>query len=680
MNVYKKQTTSHFYQERRQIELLIGGTGEPDKTCRGRRARSTCLPEREPVMVKREGAEAHSTEGKGPKSVMGESSPLTAYLNDFQRRIRESNDSKQTMQGLKTLWEASARGRKVQRLWRLMGDINLWVAAYEKLAGNRGSMTKGGVSNSKNGTIDGTSMKTIEELRRLVTRQTYKPGLGRRVSIRKPQGGQRNLPIPEFRDRMVQEMTRTLMEIVYEPRFSQYSHGFRPNRSQHTCLRQVRRDFSGTKWFIEGDISECFDKIKHSRVRKCLERAIDDKKFVNFVIDTMKSKMLMPDKTVTPICPSLGCPQGGISSPIISNIVLGELDKGMHRIIKKLNKGKVRKKNKEYNKLYEQMRQKPEQKHRLLGKLPRKVGARDQMDSTFVRVSYTRYAHDFLIGVIGSRALAQRIKDTISRILRDRIGLELNAHKTQITRAKNNKVAFLGYLIGQFPSRAYTYFRKYGGRIKKVTSHREGNLMLKVDRKRVVNQLAAKGFCHGGGFPLPNFRYLSHPESYTIAQVNYTLRGLCNYYKLSEGLRPFINRINYIMRYSTAKLFAAKFRKKSITSIFKVAGKSLSKPIKPKPLKRVVSPLVFGTRGAKISRKQKGILGSTDQKSMHDAKEAGSQTELKSVGIVFSEYKLIPKPDLKPLPRSWKPWVSFSKKESHLVYPLAPLGGLSLRG
>ena len=132
------------------------------------------------------------------------------------------------------------------------------------------------------------------------------------------------LGIPSFTDKLIQDAIRQILESIYEPIFSVFSHGFRPNRSCHTALQQASKYFRGTKWFIEGDIKGCFDNIDHNVLLSLISKKIKDSKFVNLIGKFLKAGYIENweyHKTYS------GTPQGGILSPILANIYLHELDK-----------------------------------------------------------------------------------------------------------------------------------------------------------------------------------------------------------------------------------------------------------------------------------------------------------------------------------------------------------------
>lgn len=140
-------------------------------------------------------------------------------------------------------------------------------------------------------------------------------------------------------------------------------------------------------------------------------------------------------------------------------------------------------------------------------------------------------------------------------------------------------IPFLGYLIQKSPKQKYSYSRVFRDRLKRGSVIRGGQVYLKADLQKVRKRLCEKGFCTQNGFPIPNFAYLSETQYRSLIKVSYIMRGLASYYKLARNYRDFMSRINYILRYSSAKMFAAKFRLPSIARVFAKAGKDLSRPI-----------------------------------------------------------------------------------------------------
>ncbi|MGX5576571.1 reverse transcriptase domain-containing protein, partial [Bacillus toyonensis] len=204
---------------------------------------------------------------------------------------------------------------KYERLYRNLYNKEFFLLAYARLASKEGNMTKG-IDDS---TIDGMSMKKIEKLIELLKSEKYQPKPVRRVYIPKANGKMRPLGIPSFEDKLIQEIVRMILEAIYEGIFSNLSHGFRPKRSCHTALQQIKSTFGGTRWFIEGDICSFFDNIHHHTLVTLLRKRIQDEKFIRLIWKFLRAGYMEEwqfYKTYS------GTPQGGIISPILSNIYL----------------------------------------------------------------------------------------------------------------------------------------------------------------------------------------------------------------------------------------------------------------------------------------------------------------------------------------------------------------------
>lgn len=203
--------------------------------------------------------------------------------------------------------------------------------AYKNLYANQGAATKG----TDNDTADSFCQEYIDKIITELSNGTYEPKPVRRTYRKKKNGKQRPLGIPSFRDKIVQDIIRMYLEAIYEPVFSDRSHGFRPGRSCHTALTQINKGFNGIKWFIEGDIKGCFDNIDHSVLLSILTRKIKDSKFINIIRKFLKAGYMEDWKYHVTYS---GTPQGGILSPILANIYLNELDMKIEEMKKEFDK------------------------------------------------------------------------------------------------------------------------------------------------------------------------------------------------------------------------------------------------------------------------------------------------------------------------------------------------------
>lgn len=233
------------------------------------------------------------------------------------------------------------RDYKFERLYRNLFNKEFYILAYARLAPKVGNMTKG----TSEVTIDGFSMKRIENLISQMRNEKYQPNPVRRVYIPKSNGKKRPLGIPTFEDKLVQEVIRMILEAIYDKTFSKSSHGFRPNKSCHTALAEIQVKFTGAKWFVEGDISSFFDNINHHILIKLLYKKIKDERFIRLIWKFLRAGYLEEWKYHKTFS---GSPQGGIISPLLSNIYLNQLDKYMKEYKQKFDKGTARKKNPKY--------------------------------------------------------------------------------------------------------------------------------------------------------------------------------------------------------------------------------------------------------------------------------------------------------------------------------------------
>lgn len=232
----------------------------------------------------------------------------------------------------KVLIELSKQARnkdyQFDRLYRILCNPNMYTRAYSNIYSNNGSATCGVDSE----TADGFSESKINQIIEILKNESYQPKPVRREYISKKNGKQRPLGIPIFSDRLIQEVCRMIMEAIYEPTFSDNSHGFRPNKSCHTALKQIKNTFRGANWFIEGDIKGCFDNINHQILIDILRKRIKDERFIRLIWKFLKSGYMenwIFHNTFS------GTPQGGIISPILANIYMNEFDTYIEDIIKK---------------------------------------------------------------------------------------------------------------------------------------------------------------------------------------------------------------------------------------------------------------------------------------------------------------------------------------------------------
>src|SRR6516164_11672428 len=251
---------------------------------------------------------------------------------------------------LGVLRERGRKGLPLTQLYRQMCNRDLYLTAYGNIYSNQGAMTPGATEE----TADGMSEDKIDQIIGLMRHERYRFSPARRVYIPKRNGKLRPLGLPSWSDKLVGEVVRLLLEAYYEPQFSDRSHGFRKRRGCHTALREIQRTWTGTTWFIEADISDCFGSLDHSIMVRILAEKIQDNRFLRLIGNMLKAGYLEDWEYHDTLS---GCPQGGVVSPILSNIYLDKLDKFVEReLIPEYTRGKVRVHNPQYRRLNDRRR------------------------------------------------------------------------------------------------------------------------------------------------------------------------------------------------------------------------------------------------------------------------------------------------------------------------------------
>jgi len=216
--------------------------------------------------------------------------------------------------------ERGRRGLPLEDVYRQLFNPLLFLRAYGRIARNAGALTPGSTAE----TVDGMSLEKIRAIIALLRQERYRWRPVRRTFIaKKGTLKKRPLGLPTWSDKLLQEVVRSILEAYYEPQFSSRSHGFRPNRGCHTALTEVRQHGTGTRWFIEGDIAQCFDRLDHQVLLAILRERIHDNRFLRLIVQLLKAGYLEDwrfNRTLS------GTPQGGVVRPILANVYLERLE------------------------------------------------------------------------------------------------------------------------------------------------------------------------------------------------------------------------------------------------------------------------------------------------------------------------------------------------------------------
>lgn len=455
---------------------------------------------------------------------------------------------------LGVLRERGGRGLPLNELYRQLFNPQLYLLAYGRIYANHGAMTPGATQE----TVDGMSLRRIERIIDAMRHERYRFRPVRRVHIPKRNGKTRPLGLPTWSDKLVGEVVRLLLEAYYEPTFSDRSHGFRPGRGCHTALREVADTWTGTAWFVEGDIADCFGSLDHDIMIGILAEKFHDNRFLRLVRNMLTAGYLQDWKWGATLS---GAPQGGVASPILSNIYLHRLDSFVEKVlIPDYTRGDRRARNPAYIRMQTRLatarRRGDRAEARKLRQQMRSLPSSDPNDPGYRRLRYARYADDHLLGFAGPKHEAEKIKQRLTKFLREDLKLELSADKTLITHARTGAARFLGYEITVQHNDSKTTRRR-----RTVN----GQVALRVPLDVVKTKCAP--YLHRGK-PATQTALHNGSDYDIVATFGATYRGIVQYYLLAGDVFR-LHRLRWVMQASLLKTLAGKHR----STVTKMAAK-----------------------------------------------------------------------------------------------------------
>jgi group II intron reverse transcriptase/maturase len=500
---------------------------------------------------------------------------------------------------LNIIQDRGKRKLPLDDVYRQMFNPDMYLRSYAKLYKNQGAMTPGTTEE----TVDGMSQDKIANIIEAIRFERWQWKPVRRVEIPKRKGGKRPLGMPSWSDKVVQDVIRSILEAYYEPQFSDYSHGFRPNRGCLTALSEIHNVWIGTKWFIEGDIKGCFDNIDHHILMNILRENILDNRFLRLIEGALNAGYC-EEWTYHPSLS--GSPQGGIVSPILSNIYMDRLDKYVEEtLIPIYTRGHRRKGHPHYKRIgdmvdyYRKKGQldKAEDLRREMQQYP----SQDPKDPDYRRLRYIRYADDFLLGLAGPMMEAKDIKDRISMFLGTELKLTLSAEKTLITHAHTERARFLGYEIGIMAAPT-----KFDERRKRSVNGKVGMYIpedvIRTKRERYLRD----------GKPIHRPELLNDSEFDIIVRYQSEYRGLVNYYGLAQNLGS-LGYLGFTMATSLLKTLAAKNQTRLMTEVKRLKSTTPTSEGPRKCLKLIIpregkKPLIAIFGGISLKRLKNPVI------------------------------------------------------------------------
>jgi group II intron reverse transcriptase/maturase len=500
---------------------------------------------------------------------------------------------------LGVLRERGRRGLPLERLYRQLFNPRLYLVAYKRLYANKGAMTPGVTGE----TVDGMSLAKIGRIIATVRAERWRWRPVKRVHIPKRNGKRRALGLPTWSDKLLAEVVRMLLDAYYDPQFSDHAHGFRPGRGCHTALSEVVEVWKGTHWFIEGDIAQCFDSLDRQVMLKTLGEKIHDGRFLRLVEGMLSAGYL---EQWTWGATLSGVPQGGVASPILSNIYLDRLDQFVETQLLPLhNRGKRRTANPAYERVRAAMRNAERRGDRAAAKALRRqlrtLPSVDPRDPGYRRLRYVRYADDILLGFSGPKAQAVEIKQTLGRFLREELKLELSEDKTLVTHARTGRARFLGYdIVTQHADHKITQgARAINGRVG-----------LRVPQEAIARRCA---LYMRRGKPWHRPQMLSDEDYSIIAKYQAEFRGVVQYYLLAADVCK-LDRLRWVMQTSLLKTLAGKHHS-SVSKMVRRYKTTIDTPEGPRVCFQVTverregkRPLVARFGGIPLRRQTKAVL------------------------------------------------------------------------
>jgi group II intron reverse transcriptase/maturase len=452
------------------------------------------------------------------------------------------------------------------------------ILAYELIKSKQGNTTRG----INHTTLDGIDLDWIDRISKQIQAGKFKFKPVRRTYI--PKTGKPNekrpLGIANPPEKVVQKALQLILEAIYEPLFADYSHGFRPNRSCHTALKSCYAKLNGIKWVIEGGIAKCFDKIPHNKLMSILGRKIKCQKTIALLNSALKAGFIelggIAQRQLE------GTPQGSVLSPLLCNIYMNELDLFMQDLIDSFNRGKVRQRNPVYRKLSHLIR-----KASLSGDIQLLKSLRlerwntlagNPIDPNFRRCIYIRYADDFIIGTIGSKAETLIILEKVRTFLRNDLGLDLNMDKTHVIHFRKNPVPFLGAIMKGYGHLKGTYIIQITHSGSRRHLAQALPVRLEAPIKKIFDRLVTGGFFRKVNSiykPIRVGRLFNLDMPDILKNFNNVIRGYMNYYTFADN-RSSLGMIMHGLKWSCALTLRSKFKLNTTAAVFKKFGKYLT--------------------------------------------------------------------------------------------------------
>lgn len=442
------------------------------------------------------------------------------------------------------------------------------------------------------------TLSGLQALSKELSSERYKCIPVRRLYVDKPQGGKKPLGVPSTRDKIVQKALQMLIQPVFECRFSDHSHGFRPNRSCHTALNAIRTHGNRTTWFIKLDLVKAFDKVHHELLIEEMKKRITDQQIIDLICKILKVGYINPHDLVDSKLEMVeGTPQGSVLSPLFANIMLDRFDRWVEiNLLTKFNTPRKDSINSEYAKAVNQhlgtewndvlkviKLHAPDvnrKKIRLALREVRKQQATQNKikyyadDSSHRKLFYVRYADDMLLGLRGPKSDALTILKEIEIAVDKELNMQIHPEKSRIEHHSDG-VLFLGYrLLGNYDSKLNF------GEVQRQVSNR---IKFSVPTKKLLRKYMNKGYLQiakkGKNIKYVGRRvdkWISLPNDFEVVKkFNAVMRGIANYYCGTE-YPSALYELWELLRRSLALTLAHRHKKRTAKAGLQKWGRDLT--------------------------------------------------------------------------------------------------------
>lgn len=460
------------------------------------------------------------------------------------------------------------------KLIHIVADPEVLILAYEAVKSNPGNSTPGVDAQ----TLDGIDLNWVQNTSKQLLAGKFKFKAARRVYIpKKGSNKKRPLTISSPRDKVIQQAMYFVLNAIYEPSFLDVSHGSRPSRGTHTALKSIKFKFQGVRWCIEADIENNFPSISHDILLSLLRKRISCAKFLALIKNSIKAGYI-EDKTFKES--NRGLFQGNVTSPILNNVYLHELDVFMDGLCEEFTSGNQRRKSPVYRQTQYWIERATNvmQKKKLRKKLWQ-VSSKDPFDSNFKRLYYIRYVDDFVVGVVGSREDTVDIKKKVKRFLEENLKLILNDEKSLITHFSKTPISFLGTLIkGNWETEKRVKLVKKKGVSRKIRI--TGRPVLKAPIHELLEKATVNGFFKkkAGKFVPTKVGWLINLDhSDILGYYNSVIRGILNFYSFSNNRKSFGSLV-HSLKLSCARTLALKYKLRFASKVYRRFGGKLKCP------------------------------------------------------------------------------------------------------